>query len=336
LKRISPLQNRIQAFCRELETIPGVASASNSTTYLGFNNSTETYQIEGRKASENFLFGTNYVDYDFMNTYEFSLVPGKSRFFDPSRPEDTAAVLINEAAVKEYGIGNPFETVILEPTLGGDTSKLEIIGVMKDFNYSSLYEPIEPYMLRFKLADHEWAGFISIRLGVAGKGLPGTLQRIRETWMEWSNEAPFQYFFLDEELDNNYKEEMRTGRLSMMFAILATFIACLGLFGLTLHNTKRRTREISVRKAMGASTWEVVLYVSREIILLVLISVVLAWIAAYFFMQNWLQDFPFNIGFRPWIYLVAALIALAISLITVFALAYRAATSNPADVLHYE
>ncbi len=336
MKRIYPLENSVQAFCREIEKIPGVAGATNSTTYLGFNNSTETYQIEGRKASNNFLFATNYVDYEFMSTYEFDLVGQGSRFFDYRFAEDTSAILVNKAAVEEYGIEDPYNTFILEPTFEGDTNRLRIIGVIDNFHHSSLHEPIGPYMLRFKNEKHGWAGYITIRLGVAGKGLPSTINKIRKTWMSMSNEAPFQYFFLDEELGNYYKEERRTGRLSMMFAILATFIACLGLFGLTLHNTQRKTREIGIRKAMGASISQVIFRVSREIASLVAISVLLAWIVAYFFMQNWLQDFPYNIGFQPWIYIIAAASAVVISLAAVSTLAYRAATSNPADVLHYE
>jgi putative ABC transport system permease protein len=313
-----------------------VAAATNSTTYLGFNNSTETYQIQGREASKNFLFATNYVDQEFMRTYDFRLVDKESRFFDHGDPGNASSILINQAAIKEYGIEDPFQTVILEPTFEGDTNKLRIIGILEDFHHSSLHEPVGPYMIRFKTEDHEWAGFITIRLGVAGKGVPVTLGKIENIWIKMTNEAPFQYFFLDQELDNYYKEERRTGRLSLMFSILATLIACLGLFGLTLHNTHRKTREIGIRKAMGASIGEVVLFVSREIIFLVTISVLIAWIAAYFFMQNWLRDFPYNIGFKPWIYLVAATAALGISLATVSILAYRAARSNPAEVLHYE
>lgn len=336
MKRIYPLDRSIQTFCREIEKIPGVVSATNSTTYLGFNNSTETYQIDGREASRNFLFATNYVDDQFMKAYDFRLAGKKSRFFDGAVPSDSTAILVNRAAVEEYGIEDPFNTTVLEPTFEGDTNRLRIIGVLEDFHHSSLHEPIGPYMIRFKEEDHGWAGYITIRLGVAGQGVPVTLNKIRKLWMKMTNEAPFQYFFLDEELDNYYKEERRTGRLSLMFAILATFIACLGLFGLTLHNTHRKTREIGIRKAMGASISEVVLFVSREILLLMSVSVLLAWIASYLFMQNWLQDFPYNIGFRPVIYVIAAIAAMVISLLTVSWLAFRAARANPADVLHYE
>ncbi|MCP4311078.1 MAG: FtsX-like permease family protein [Bacteroidetes bacterium] len=336
MKRIYPLDNSIQSFCREIEKIPGVVGATNSTTYLGFDNSTETYQIKGRKASKSFLFATNYVDREFMKAYDFRLVGKKGRFFDYNHPGDTAAILINKAAIEEYGIEDPFSTVILETTFEGDTNSLRIIGVVEDFHHSSLYEPIGPYMLRYKPEKHDWSGYITIRLGVAGKGIPSTINKIKKTWFSMTGEAPFQYFFLDEELDNYYREERRTGRLSLLFAILSTLIACLGLFGLTFHNTHRRTREIGIRKAMGASIGEVVLYVSRKIVFLVSVSVMLAWLVAYFFMQEWLRNFPYNIGFKPWIYLSAAFAAILISIAAVSTLAFRAARSNPARVLHHE
>lgn len=336
LKRIYPLGNSIQAFCREVEKIPGVAAASNSTTYLGFNNSTESYQIKGRDASRNYLFGTNYVDEAFMRTYRFRLAGGEGRFFDPSSLSDTSAILVNEAAVREYGMGDPFQTVILEPTLDGDTSMLRIIGVVEDFHFSTLREPVQPYMLRYKSRNLAWSEYITIRLGVAGKGVPVTMERIRKTWIDMTGEAPFQYFFLDEELGKYYQEEQRTGRISMLFAILTTLIACLGLFGLTLHKTQRKTREIGIRKAMGASILQVVMDISKHVLQLMVISVLLAWIVAYYFMQNWLQDFPFNIGFQPWIYVVAAAVALVISMATVSSLSYRAAMTNPASTLKYE
>ncbi|MGW8314773.1 MAG: ABC transporter permease [Bacteroidales bacterium] len=336
LKRIYPLGNSIQTFCREVEKIPGVEAASNSTTYLGFNNSTESYQIKGRDASKNYLFATNYVDGDFMRTYRFRLANPEGRFFDPSLGSDTSAILVNEAAVREYGMEDPFGTLILEPTLDGDTNMLRIIGVVEDFHHSTLREPVEPYMLRFKTGNMAWSDYITIRLGVAGEGIPVTLDKIRKTWSSMTGEAPFQFFFLDEELDNFYKEELRTSRISILFAILTTFIACLGLFGLTLHKTQWKTREIGIRKAMGANILQVIVDISKNILLLMGISVMLAWILAYYFMQNWLQDFPFNIGFQPWIYVASAATALMISMATVTYLSFRAASRNPARTLQYE
>jgi len=336
IKRTFPLNSRHQTFCREIEKIPGVVSASNSTTYLGYDNSTEAYQIKGRKAAENYLFATNYVDEEFMKTYNFHLASENSRFFDPDYGSDGSAILINETAVAEFGITDPLNTTILESSIGGDTNHLRIIGVVEDFHHSSLQDPIGPYLLRYKTEEMEWPGYISVRLGVAGKGVPITISKIKNIWIQMTGNAPFQFFFLEDELSNYYNEERRTGRLSLLFAILSTFIACLGLFGLTLHHTHRRTREIGIRKAMGASIGDIILIISRELVLLMGISVLMAWIASYLFMQNWLQGFPFHIGFKPWIYLVSALSAMIIAVISVTLLAYRAATRNPASTLHYE
>ena len=336
IKRTFPLNSRHQTFCREIEKIPGVVSASNSTTYLGYNNSTEGYQIKGRRAAENYLFSTNYVDEEFMKTYNFHLASENGRFFDPAYGSDGSAILINETAVAEFGITDPLNTTILESSIGGDTNHLRIIGVVEDFHHSSLQDPIGPYLLRYKTEEMEWPGYISVRLGVAGKGVPITISKIKNIWIQMTGNAPFQFFFLEDELSNYYNEERRTGRLSLLFAILSTFIACLGLFGLTLHHTHRRTREIGIRKAMGASIGDIILVVSRELVLLMGISVLMAWIASYLFMQNWLQGFPFHIGFKPWIYVVSALSAMLIAVFSVTLLAYRAARRNPASILHYE
>ena len=180
LKRVYPLGNRISTFCNEIEKIPGVESASNSTTYLGFNNSTETYRIKGRNVSENFLFGTNYVDQNFLKTYNFKLAEKESRFFSDKFVTDSAAILVNKAAILEYDIKDPYNTIILEPTIVGDTNELRIIGVVEDFHHSSLKEPVGPYMLRYQTESHVWSGYINIRLGVAGKGVLPTLKKIEK------------------------------------------------------------------------------------------------------------------------------------------------------------
>ena len=336
LKRTNPLNMQHQSFCREIEKIPGVVSASNSTTFLGYNNTTVSYRIKGREAASNYLFETNYVDESFLKTYNFKLHDQESRFFDPSSSDNASAILINKAAVREYGITDPFNTIILESSPEGDTVELRIIGVIEDFHHSSLRDPVGPYMLRYKERDMEWPGFITVRLGVAGKGIPATIGKIKSLWMQMTVDAPFQFFFLEDELDSYYIEEQRTGRLSLLFAIISTFIACLGLFGLTLHHTNRRTREIGIRKAMGASIRDVIIVVSRELVMLMGISVLLAWIAAYYFMQNWLHGFPFNIGFKPWIYVLSAISAMLLAILSVTLLAYRAARRNPGSTLHYE
>ena len=159
---------------------------------------------------------------------------------------------------------------------------------------------------------------------------------MRELWNTFTGDEPFQYFHLDEELDKYYREEKRTGRITMLFAILAILIACLGLLGLTIFNTERRLREIAIRKAMGANIWHLLMIISKEILLLLGISIILAWGIAFIFMQNWLQVFPYNIGFTPGIYLIAALVAASIAMITVNIITLRAAHRNPVESLYHE
>ncbi|MFZ5940588.1 MAG: ABC transporter permease [Bacteroidota bacterium] len=334
LKRVYPLGDDLQLFCRQVEKIPGVIAASNSTTYLGYNNNTASFRMKGRDRSQNFLFALNYADQNFLNTYGLELVSG--RYFDPDIPGDSTAVVINQSAVDRYSISDPLSSAILEPDENGVMTEMRIIGVVKDFHHSSLKEPIGPYMLINKTANSAWSGYISIRLRPGEKEVKKTLVQIQQVWSKMTLGEPFQFFFLNDELNSYYKEEKRTGRVSLMFSLLAIFIACMGLFGLTLFNTQRRTKEIGIRKAMGARARDVLFIVSREILILMGFSVMLAWILAFYFMQGWLADFPYNIGFRPWLFIIAAAAALLIALATVSFQAIRAARSNPVDALHYE
>lgn len=337
VSRVYPLGNKIETFCREVEKYPEVKSASNSSAFLGFTNTTESFRIKGRDISKNYLFATNYVDPSFLQTYNLKLVNRDSRFFNPDVSSDSSAILVNRAAVREYGMTDPLKTTILEQTIEGDTNELHIIGVLEDFHHNSLKDKIMPYMLRYKGENTEIAGYITIRMSDDRRATGRALKKIEDLWLSMTNDEPFQFFFLDEEIDNYYKEERRTGRLSLMFAILATLIACLGLFGLTLYNTQRRVREIGIRKAMGASIGNIIYLVSKEVMVMMFFSVIFAWLAAYLLMQElWLQDFPYNIGFRPWIYLISAVTALIIALITVAGMAYSSAVTNPSEALHYE
>ena len=180
------------------------------------------------------------------------------------------------------------------------------------------------------------AGFISVRFEKENNDSGETIKRIRELWNTMTINEPFQYFFLDDELDKYYREEARTGRISMLFSILAIVIACLGLLGLTIFNTERRLREIAIRKAMGAGLADLLMIISREILVLLGCSIVLAWIIAYLFMRNWLEVFPYNVGFTPGIYLIAAMVALVVSMLTVNIITLKAARSNPVDALYHE
>ena len=157
-----------------------------------------------------------------------------------------------------------------------------------------------------------------------------------QTWKAFTADEPLEYFFLDEELDTYYAEEKRTGTITMIFSILAIFIASLGLFGLTLYNSQKRIREIGIRKVMGATEGGIITVISKSVAYAVGISILIALPAAYFMMQDWLRDFPYNVGFQPILFLSAAILAIIIAMVTVIITSLKAAHTNPAIALHYE
>lgn len=336
LDRVNSLGTRLNAFCEEVEKIPGVEMVSKSSTYLGFSNIYSAYQIKGMERSRNFMFDVNYVDKDFFKTYGLVLAGKEGRYFNDQDPGDTLSVLINETAVREYKLKNPLNTIVQSTMSDGTVIEYKVVGVLKDFHHSTLKKAISPYLLLYRTDSYEDPGFINIRFKKKNDYNLSSLKKVNNLWTKIVGDDPFQFFFLDDELDKYYLEEQRTGNLSTLFSILAIFIACLGLFGLTMFNTQRRTREIGIRKSMGATLTDVLLIVSKEILLLLAISILIAWVIAFFFMQNWLQLFPYNIGFTPGIYLIAAVVAALIAMGTVSLLALKAARSNPVDALHYE
>jgi putative ABC transport system permease protein len=154
--------------------------------------------------------------------------------------------------------------------------------------------------------------------------------------VDFAGDEPFQYFFLDDELDKYYAEEKRTGAITMIFSILAIFIASLGLFGLTLYNSQKRIREIGIRKVMGANEGNIITVISKSVGYAVGISILIAMPVAYFMMQDWLRDFPYNMGFKPALFLSAALLSIIIAMVTVTITSLKAARINPAIALHSE
>ncbi len=336
LDRVHPLHTKLKAFCEELEKMPGIKKVSNSSTYLGSSNIYSAFQIKGMDRSQNFMFDVNFVDKDFFKTYGLSIAGKEGRFFDDKDLSDTMSVLINEAAVREYGLKDPLSTVIQSGMVDGTMIEYKVIGVVKDFHHSTLRKTISPYLFLYKTSSRVNAGVLNINFTKNNNSNLSTLKKVNELWNKFSGDEPFQFFYLDEELDKYYREEQRTGNLSALFSILAIFIACLGLFGLTMFNTERRTREIGIRKSMGATLNDVILIVSKEILILLGVSVIIAWVIAFFFMQNWLHMFPYNIGFTPGIYFIAAIAAFLIAMGTVSTLAMKAARSNPVDALHHE
>ena len=240
---------------------------------------------------------------------------------------DRDSFLVNETAVKKLGwttaVGRRLEQV-------GDTTGV-IVGVIKDFHFASLHEPIEPIVLR--LGQNEYR-YLSAR--VRSDRIPETLAFLRSVWKKVLPGRPFEASFLDQDFDRLYRGEMRLGKILMVFAGLAMFVACLGLFGLAAFAAERRTKEIGIRKVLGASSTSLVALLNREFVRCVIVANLVAWPVAAYVMNRWLKNFAYRASLAPPIFLGAAALTLVIALLTVSGQALRAARSNPADTLRYE
>jgi putative ABC transport system permease protein len=336
LDRLHPLGDQLRTFKDELTSQSAILSATNSTAYLGTTNNNSTFAIKGRPVEEAVMFFVYNTDEDFMKTFRFTLATPESRFLSRDFPGDSSACLINETAVRKYALEDPLNTILLEPGENGFDRELRVIGVVSDHHFSSLKDEIGAQLILLKPASWNWYGYITVRLAAGRENMEAGLDHIRKTWDSFTNDEPLQYFFLDSELDKYYAEEKRTGIITLIFSILAIFIASLGLFGLTLYNAQKRIREIGLRKVLGATEGNVITMISKNVGLSVGIAILIAMPVAYFMMQDWLRDFPYNVGFQPMLFLLGALLAILIAMVTVTITSLKAARTNPAIALHYE
>jgi len=336
VERIHPLNMQFQTFKDELAKHSSILAATNSTAYLGTTASNSTFPIKGRPVEESAMMFVYHTDEDFMETFQFSLATPDSRFLSEDFPGDSTACLINEACVRKYALEDPLNTRFLVPSDDGLEEELRVIGVVSDHHFSSLKSEIGAQLIVLKPKDFEWAGFISFRIAPGKQNIRAALDHLATTWESFAGDEPLQYFFLDEELQKYYAEEKRTGTITMIFSILAIFIASLGLFGLTMYNSQKRIREIGIRKVLGATEGNVIGVISKSVIYAVGFSILIAMPVAYFMMQDWLRDFPYNVGFQPILFASAALLAIIIAMVTVTITSLKAARTNPATCLHYE
>jgi len=335
LERLFPLGEQTTSFKEELTGHTSILSATNSTAYLGIYNSNSAMGIKGRPREESVLFYIYYSDEDFMETYRFGLADPDSRFFSDEFSMDSSACLVNEAAVRDYNLEDPLNQQLVNYNLDGSGQDLRIIGVMKDHNFLSLKQEVAPQVIILKPESYR-AGYLTVRLAAGKDNIEAGLKHIEKQWRAFTSDQPLQYFFLDERLDSFYAEEKRTGAIALIFSILAILIASLGLFGLTLYNSQKRIREIGIRKVMGATESNIIGIISKSVIYAVGISILISIPVAYFMMQDWLRDFPYNVGFQPILFISAALLAIIIALVTVTITSLKAARTNPAICLHYE
>jgi len=326
-------RTRVETFKQEISKIPGVISSTSSTQVPGHPNNYNGFMMDGRPLDQTFLLEVNYTDFDFPETYGFNLEDG--RLLGKEYSSDSTNILINKSTVNKFGIEEPLKTIFIQPGEDpADINRLPVVGVINDFHNASLHNEIRPYMICIRSADWGWIPYLTIRM--EPKDMQGTIKQIEDIWAEFTNDSPFQYFFMDDDFASRYEQEKRTRMIFTVFAILAILVAALGLLGLTAFTTEQRTKEIGIRKAMGSSAIQVVKLISRETIILVGIASILAWPVSYYFMRNWLNDFAYrlDLGIAP--FLLSFVFALIISLITISFQTVVASLKNPADALRYE
>ncbi len=317
----------------EFRNVPGVLSAGATSLVPGRGIMKSVFQPEGFRRDQSQPMDYRNVDPGYLPTMGISLAAGRN-FSEELATDRTESVLINETAARTFGWNDPVGRQFIIPPDQNDTGeevRLNVIGVVKDYHSTSLREKIDPMILFY-----DPTRCSSFALRIAPADIQKTLGLVRDTWKDILPQRPFDYFFLDDSFDSQYRAEERIGSLSLRFSLLAILISCLGLFGIASYTTELRTKEIGIRKVLGASTGVIVRMLSKEYLVLVVIGNLLAWPAAYLMMRSWLDNFAYRTSLTLWIFLAAVALSLAIALLSVSSQSLRAARANPVKSLRYE
>lgn len=336
-KLVVPFRNvkataNYHAFREEVLRIPGVEAATSGSVYPGIENIEDLLIYAENKTIHDAVdihFAT--VGNDYVETLGLKMAAGRS--FTKAFSADSGSIILNETAVRELGYDVASVTgknVFFE--LAGKRRSLQVVGVVKDFNFRSLHEEIKPYALTTSITD-KYQYFIA---NVKTKDYAGVLASVGAAWKKLNPDIPFAYSFLDQDFQKNYEKERRTGSIVLYFTCIAVVIACLGLFGLAAFSAERRTKEIGVRKVLGASVGNITRMLSGEFLSLVCIALVIATPVAWVGMRQWLQGFAYQVGIQWWIFPATGLLAVLVALLTVGFQSVKAALMNPVKSLRSE
>ncbi len=308
----------------------GVVGATASAQLPGQHLSCWTTKLATESDEKLRAMNYMYVDYNFIPQYGIDVLAG-SAFGEQNDDELQGGYIINQTAVEQFGFSSPQEAVGKRMVGCYDEKEMEIMGVVADFHYRGLQSIVEPLVMLYRPRM-----FRNVTLTVRTEDAEQTVAFVKEKWQELFPEYPFDYFFLDASFDRQYRTEEKVSKIFAVFTFLGLFIACLGLLALASYAAERRTKEIGIRKVLGASVGSIVGLLSREFLLLVAIANLIAWPVAYYAMSRWLEEFAYRINIGLGTFLLAALFALIITLITVSSQAIKAALTNPVDTLRYE
>lgn len=333
------INNRLKTFKEELIKNPNIQGVTSAILIPPRMSTKVVFRVEQGEGMVEHALNFSIVDFDFLNVMGIEFMEGRN--FDKNRTTDAnEAFIINEAAARALGWSKEALGKKVQFGIGGPNSRTgEVIGVVKDFHFSSIHNTIEPFVF---MANED--PLLNFYIRIAEENAAETIEFIREKRVELGNTLPFNYFFFTEKLDELYASEKKLSNLFTIFALLTIFISCLGLLGLTSFTTQQRTREIGIRKVMGATSGIITWMLNRDFLLLVIIANIIAWPVSYIAMVHWLQDFAYRIDFSispfAWFtvvpFILATLVSVIIAMITVSLLSVRAANANPVDAIRYE
>jgi putative ABC transport system permease protein len=327
----SPVAQNFKSLKNEFLRNRNTVSVTVLEEVLGAKHQVGNWLFEGQEESR--PFPRLCIHHDFTKTFDLSIVAGRD-FSEDVITDDSLALVVNETFVKQMGwasneeaIGKKFDT----------RPNRRIVGVVKDFNFTSRHQPIRPLVLELNTSPRAFdvrLKYMAVR--ITGENIPGTIDWLAKQWEAQIPGWPFDYFFLENDLEKLYKAENKMNKVTMVFSGLSILVACLGLFGLSTFTAEQRKKEMSIRKVLGSSNADVFMLFSRNFFGLILIANVVAFPLAYFLMKQWLSGFAYRVDINFGLFLIAGLIAAAIAFFTIFYQAMRVANSNPAEVLKRE
>lgn len=324
------VRSRFDAMKQELTKLPGVVSAATSSRVPGGQNIEQVYSRNLESSSEDSL-QTYYMsfDEDMLNLYDLELVAGSN--FSGNKGIDSLSVLINQTAAGALNLDNPVGSFL---DISGVQDPIKITGVLEDFHYQSMHQDIAPIILGYWANPIRVIDFFSIKM--EGNDLQGTIEQIKSVHEQFDPETAMEYRFLDEQIDQSYRAEIRAGRLFGIGGGVTIFIACMGLFGLALLATETRIREVGIRKVLGASVSDILKLLTADFVKLVAIAFVIAVPVGWILMDNWLNNFAYQTNLGISVFFIAGVLALLLSVTTISWQAIRAALTNPVDSLRNE
>jgi putative ABC transport system permease protein len=315
----------LEPFTNELLKNPGIQKVSASSglpTNIGWSN---IPHWEGKSPDDNPFFYRLSVDYDFFDLYGLEIVKGRK--FSREMGDEGKAFILNEAAVKSLGFEEPIGQMFGFWKISGT-----VVGVVKDFHFESLHKPITPLGIGIK--DTTNISYVSVK--ISAHNISGSIRHIEDIWKKFSPKYPFEFSFIDERIDSMYKNERKITTSFNYFALIAIFIACLGLFGLASFTAEQKTKEIGIRKVLGASASKIIVLLTKEFVLLVALANCIAWPLAWYGMSRWLESFAYRIDLDIEFFLLAGVAVFLIAIASVGSQFAKATRANPVDSLRYE